>query len=297
MRWTLTTAATTALPDALEPEFPTLPGSYWRCVTGVDAAGRPAGCGYLSGELHGQPQQPGELFVRVAVLPDFRWQGLGSLLYSRLLNEAAAAGVSRLHTSVGGNDVSARAFAERRGFTFAYEMLEAELDLGAAPPAIPAPPATVPITSLAEEPEREAVLRELYILDRTLSSDVPQWAGHMPPFEQYAEQLLACDPEAILFARDGGRLVALSFTRVEEDGLTGYTDFLGVLPSHRRHGLALAMKRRTLTWARRRGLSRLMTHNNAASCSIIQLNRKLGYVTRSSTIYLTKTAGGAPTHE
>lgn len=284
-----------AFPAALAPELPTIGTSFWRCVTGAArAGGGPEGCGYLSGELHGQPQKPGEFFLKVTVSPEARGQGLGELLYRRLLDFAAEAGASRLHTSVAGDDSRSRAFAGQRGFVFDYEMLEAELDLSGPAETLPGPAAPLSITSLAEEPAPTAALRELYILDRSLSADIPQWAGHMPPFEQYAEHILSCDPEAVLIARDGALPVAMAMSSIEEDGLTGYTDMLGVMPSHRRLGLARGLKLRTIAWARRRGLTRLRTHNNAASTAICTLNASLGYRTTGSTIYLTKSLAASP---
>lgn len=285
-------ALATAFGPDLAPQPPGNSDAFWQCSAAVTPGGRLLGYASLCTELHGQPLKPGEYFLQVAVLPEFRGQGIGEALYREAAEAAQDASAARLDCCVRPADVVARAFAETRGFRLDYAMLSGELDLTAFDPT-PWEPATrvegVRFSTLAREDDTNAALRQLYELDRQVSADVPQWAGEMPPCDRYAENLLAGDPEGVILAWDGDSLLGFAMSTVEEDGETGYTDFLGVARYYRGKGLALALKLRTIGWARSRGLRRLRTHNNAESASIVALNRKLGFVMEPDTDYLVRT--------
>lgn len=285
-------------PD-LAPQPPGNSDAFWRCSAAVTPDGRLLGYASLCTELYGQPLRPGEYFLQVAVVPEFRGQGIGEALYREAAEAAQDARATRLDCCVRPADGAARAFAATRGFRLDYSMLSGELDLTAFDPT-PWEAATrlegIRFSTLARENATDATLRQIYELDRQVSADVPQWAGEMPPYDRYAQNLLAGDPEGAMLAWDGDSLAGFAFSTVEEDGETGYTDFLGVARYYRGKGLALALKLRTIGWARSRGLRRLRTHNNAASTSIVALNRKLGFVMEPDTDYLVKTFPSVVSH-
>lgn len=259
----------------------------------LDEDGSESGRASISPELHGGPLRPGWLLVDVSVAPGRRRHGVGGELCRLALELARAAGAETLLTAVAASDESSLAFAARRGFWFAYEMLDCELDVAHFDPE---PRAGVVagarnrglrFSTLAEATDPEATVREVYDLDRRLSADVPEWSGVMPPLDEYRTRLLAGDRTGVLIARFGERPVGMAVSTAEPDG-TGYTEFLGVERQYRGTQVALALKLLTVEWAQRHGLTRLRSNSNAASAGIVALNRKLGYSIRPGAVYLTR---------
>ena len=254
-------------------------------VVAVAPGGVVVGRASLATELHGQPLGPGRLFIHLEVEEPYRGRGVGTALYEAL--GPAMEGAPCLACAVAATDEAAFQFAARRGFRFDYQMLDGELDLASFDPA-PWQGATaraeaggIRFVTLATAPE---VLPDLYELDRQASADVPQWAGFMPPFDEYCATLLHGDPSGVIIALgEGGRPVGFMAT---DD--TGHTEFLCVARSHRGRGIALALKLLTIDWARCKGLRVLQTNTNAESTPILALNRKLGYSMRPGTTYLVK---------
>jgi GNAT superfamily N-acetyltransferase/Zn-dependent protease len=285
-----------ALGPALAPQPPDNPAAFWHLIAAIAPGGQVLGYASACGELHGQPLGRGHHFLQVAVLPAFRRQGIGTALLQAVTNEAKAAGATEVACGVDAGDAESRAFAERQGFTFDYEMVAGELDLTQFNPAgwtVPTPKG-LRVTSLADEPVTDAALRQLYSLDRRVSEDVPQWAGYMPAYDQYCEDVLAGDPHGVILAWDDQSLIGFAISNAEADGETGCTSFLGVGRYYRGQGLALTLKLQTIRWALQRGLRRLRTHNNAASAGILELNRKLGYTLRPDSVYLRKSLKEPP---
>ncbi|NHF71832.1 GNAT family N-acetyltransferase [Paracoccus xiamenensis] len=95
-----------------------------------DFAARLAGCSmWAAGTTPGQPQavaswepdmSPAEpdlgWVMSVYVRPSARGQGLGDAIFSRLIADAARAGMTRLGLHVGQNNLAAQALYERAGF-------------------------------------------------------------------------------------------------------------------------------------------------------------------------------------
>lgn len=254
-------------------------------VSAVAPDGKVVGRASLATELYGQPLGPGHLFIHLEVEEPYRGRGVGTALYEAL--KPGMDGAPCLSCAVAATDEAALQFAARRGFRFDYQMLDGELDLTNFDPAPwrdavdRAEAGGVRFVTLATAPD---VLPDLYELDRQASADVPQWAGFMPPYEEYCANLLHGDPFGVVIALgDDGRPVGFMATDP-----TGHTEFLCVAQSHRGRGIALALKLLTIDWARRKGLRALQTNTNAASTPILALNRMLGYVTSPGTTYLVK---------
>ncbi|HLN64718.1 MAG TPA: GNAT family N-acetyltransferase [Symbiobacteriaceae bacterium] len=254
-------------------------------VSAVVPDGKVVGRASLATELYGQPLGPGHLFIHLEVDEPHRGQGVGAALFEAL--RPGMDGAPALSCAVAATDEAAFRFAARRGFRFDYQMLDGELDLTSFDRApwrgaiARAEAGGIRFTTLATAPD---VLPDLYELDRQTSADVPQWAGFMPPFDEYCATLRHGDSSGVVIALGpDGRPVGFMAT---DD--TGHTEFLCVARSHRGRGIALALKLLTIDWAQRKGLQALQTNTNAASTLILALNRKLGYTTSPGTIYLAR---------
>lgn len=103
---------------------------------------------------------------------------------------------------------------------------------------------------------------------------LPQVAA-APPYEEWLERESDSSPVAFV-ALDGevvvgyARLCELSDTRLE-NGLTA------VRHSHRRRGLALALKRAQIAWAAERGYREIITSTVAGNEAMRGVNERLGY--------------------
>jgi mycothiol synthase len=102
-----------------------------------------------------------------------------------------------------------------------------------------------------------------------------------PPFDEWLEEEV---PGPVTFvALDQGRVVgyAALFDRIDglaEHGLTA------VLRSHRRRGIATALKRAQLRWAAEHGYRELATWTQDRNAAMQAVNVKLGYQPRPAVI-------------
>lgn len=256
----------------------------------VNDDGQLVGFGTITHSLHGQPLGPKQVFVHVGVVPPSRRRGIGSELLHAVMSQARSLGASQVSASVGAEDEGSLEFAKTLRFRIDYRIYECSLDLSrfdstAWEAGIEALRARgIRFATLAEYADRKGITKAIYDLDHELSLDIPQWAGYMPPFESYESELLA-EPEGVILAISGDELVGISITVVEPEGVA-YGSFMGLKRSHRGLGIARALKLLSIEWAQRRGLSRMLSHNNASSLPILGLNRQLGYELQLDAVYL-----------
>lgn len=87
-------------------------------------------------------------------------------------------------------------------------------------------------------------------------------------------------PEAYFVAVVDGELVGESNLFKDGDDLTDLlTDYTGVIPSHRRRGIATALKVRVIQWAQANGVKTIRTNNHETN-PMYQLNLQLGFTPR-----------------
>ena len=143
--------------------------------------------------------------------------------------------------------------------------------------------AGVEISSLHAWGDTAAHRRTVYELNKTCSSDIPDRSTFFS-FEEY--QALRFDAESV---RTDGIILAFD-TRNEGQLLVGlcqltcppgrewaFVEMTGVLPTHRREGIATAMKCRALAVAASWGRSQVRTLHHPNNAAIITANRALGF--------------------
>ncbi len=210
-------------------------------------------------------------FVQVLVLPDARRRGLGSELYEAAGERARSLDPRSIGAHVSQNDPDSIAFAERRGFREIDRQFELALDLHGKQ-SQPELPAGIDIVTIGEELEETtyAVAAECYP-DLATSEQMKT-----PSFEEWKEEELR-GPIAFA-AREGERVVGYAaliahpgLPELLEHGLTG------VARSHRRRGIATALKRTQIAWASRHGYRELTTWTQEANDGMKAINLALGY--------------------
>jgi GNAT superfamily N-acetyltransferase len=229
--------------------------------------------------LCGWHTPPGVGRGEVYVVPEARGRGAGSQLFRDVARWVAERGCIELESSVREDDPDSLAWVQRRGFREVGRNSTLVLDLAeVAEPAVD-PPHGIEIVSWAERPGLE---RGMYQVALEAYPDIPgQEDEALEPFETWLSQDLQGSgdrPEATFVALAGDEVVgyaklALSSAR---PGVVMH-DVTGVRRAWRGRGIAGALKRAEIAWAKRSGYERLETMNEERNEPIRRLNERHGY--------------------
>jgi len=135
-------------------------------------------------------------------------------------------------------------------------------------------------TTMAELGDEEANHRRLYELNRTCSADIPE-RGEFYTYDEFLAERIkrdTYDPNTVVLALDGAKWVGMSAASDDRDGGYFFNEMTGVLSSHRRRGIALAMKVIMIKRVRELGAPTMRTFHHPDNAGPIALNRRLGYI-------------------
>jgi GNAT superfamily N-acetyltransferase len=231
--------------------------------------GEPAGS-VTAGIGHARPATASTLLT---VIPSKRRRGVGSALYSEISDWARAHGATELRGFIYEGEHEAIEFVERRGFRIVSRDTELYLELAdLEPPAID-PPEGIEIVRWADRPE---LARGLHEVSLETQPDVPgseDWSGE--PFEVWKGMhrpdvmfAAVADTEVVGFAE-------LFLTKARPEVVVH--SMTGVKRAWRRRGIAGALKRAQIAWAKEAGYERMQTANELRNEPIRRLNAQLGY--------------------
>jgi GNAT superfamily N-acetyltransferase len=251
-------------------------------VVAVDEEDAPIGYG----EIYHEPSRfdPRRYFLRLAVDPRLRRQGIGAALWTTLRAELdeRSAKVACLWTDDG---TACRDFIVGRGFMEVVRSYEQVVALATAPLPFAAAEDAVASRGIRIETLSELQIRDgdeslsrvhaLYTASRldqpTLGSVTAR------PFEDWRHEVfdeLHGLPDAYFVARDGERLVGCSAVHASAQDVLRIL-ITGVLPEYRRLGIARLLKLRVHAWARANGYREI--HTSTADNAVVALNIALGY--------------------
>jgi GNAT superfamily N-acetyltransferase len=237
--------------------------------------GEPAGSGFVAI----LPQRPTVGSALLTVLADRRRRGVGTALYRDLSRWCVAHDVETIEAPVEADDEESLGYAQRRDFIEVERYPKRVLDLGdLVPPAI-APPSGVEIVSWAEQPE---VARGIYAVAVEAYADVPGGEDEvMEPFEDWLAHDMQGSgdrPDATFVALAGDEVVGYAkFSLTAAQPAVAFHDMTGVKRAWRGRGIAGALKRAQIGWAKANGYERLETGNEERNEPIRRLNASLGY--------------------
>lgn len=257
--------------------------------------------GYTSAVHQPWMYHPQKLFVSVSVLPEQRRRGVGGALYAALLDVLAPLEPLVLRSEAREDWGHSLRFAQARGFAEETRSWESRLDLTTFDPA---PYAEVEQQVAAHgvviktwhelegDPDRN---RKLYDLVTEIDRDVPT-PDEVTPMDFGAFVRGSIEnpnllPDALLVALDGDAFVGMSqlwgsqAARTVDNGLTG------VKRSHRRKGIALAMKVRNAIWAQQQGYPQIKTFNDSTNRPMLSINEMLGFGKQPAWINLVNVLG------
>ena len=237
--------------------------------------GEPAGSGFVAI----LPQRPTVGSALLTVLADRRRHGVGTALYRDLSRWCAAHDVETIEAPVEADDEESLGYAQRRGFIEIERYSKRVLELGGlVPPAI-APPSGVEIVGWADQPE---VARGIYAVAVEAYADVPGGDDEvMEPFEDWLAHDMQGSgdrPDATFVALAGDEVVGYAkFSLTAAQPAVAFHDMTGVKRAWRGRGIAAALKRAQIGWAKANGYERLETGNEERNEPIRRLNASLGY--------------------
>ena len=258
--------------------------------------GRIVGCADYSHFSEGF--HPRKFSLGVSVHPDFQRQGVGSALY-----DAAMAGLNtydplRIRTGTREDRVASVRFLEKRGFVEVMRGWESWLDVAAFDPAPFAGAedhvveSRIQLTTIAELQADPAWPEKFYEMMTDIERDVPSPEPYSPPtFEHFRSSLSENPnflPEGNFIALDGETWVAMSALWRSEAADHLWVGLTGVRRDYRRRGIALALKLRSIAFARERGAPTLRTYNESNNRGMLSINEQLGFRRHVAWIDFTK---------
>jgi mycothiol synthase len=233
----------------------------------------------------------GEVFVR----PEHRGTGVGSELYRQLASWVIDRGCVTLETTVAEDDAASLGWADRRGFREVGRSSRLVLDLTAIDePAVDAPEG-IEIVTWAERPDLGPGMYEVAC---EAYPDVPgEEANAMDSYETWLSKDMEGESDrrdATFVALEGDEVVGYAKLSLSSDrnATTAHHDMTGVKRAHRGRGVAGALKRAEIAWAKRAGYERLETANEVRNEPIRRLNERYGYVVRPGVVVLHESLSG-----
>jgi GNAT superfamily N-acetyltransferase len=250
--------------------------------------------------------QPGKYFVSIAVHPDHERRGIGAALYDAIL--AALSQQERepvlLVSETQEDKPQAIRFLEGRGFQQVMRWIISELDLAAFDPSPwgglqeKVQAQGVRVLSLSELMARDSAWQQqMWDLDWVLALDEPSPAPPTRlPLERFVQQFYDAPdflPQGEFVALEGECYIGTSGLRYNlADPRKLQTGFTGVVRSHRRRGIATALKLRTIDYALRAGAQSIRTGNEENN-PMYQINVGLGFEKVTAWLAYEKPVGNA----
>jgi len=176
------------------------------------------------------------------------------------------------------------AFLEARGYEEVRRYVISELDVAAAPD--PDPPA-FPLVTFAERPD---LAPALFALAQIAHPDQPGRSDSTVSEAWWDWGLRANPPESYFIALDGDDRV-LGYGYLEHHDGQWTNGFTAVAGEARGRGVAGAIKRAQIAWAKANGVPTLRTANEVRLEGMLALNRRFGYRTLYDEIVLRGPAG------
>ncbi len=240
-------------------------------------------------------QHPQEYHVRKflidgAVHPVHQNQGIGTMLYAWLINALEPLRPLTLRKRLRADMAGGIRFLEARGFRVDRTLWPARLEIAAFnfPTSVALAESVaaqaVSIRSLEElegDTERD---QKLYRLVNELYEDVPSSEPRTPLSYAYFLGHRQANPKLVLAGcfvavqrEEYVGLTELKATNAEDELTTGLT---AIKRSHRKKGLATALKVRSIAYAKACGCSAIWTSNDVSNGPMLKLNEHLGFVRR-----------------
>ncbi len=267
----------------------------------VEERGKSVAFGHYS--QHPWRYHPQKFDIEIDVDPDHRRRGIGSALYDHLMVELERFDPIALRARSREDYQQSIQFLTKRGFGEAQRDWESRLNVQSfdftpyegQPERVEEGIRLLTLAQLVSDPDRD---RKLHQLESDLQSDVPSLDPPTPlSFEVYSQRFLKNPdlfPEAWYIAVDGDRYVGTSaLWKSQGNPKELYTGLTGVRREYRRRGVALALKLKTIAFAKAQGYQVIKTWNESNNRAMLSINEQLGYIKQPAWITFAKELKGA----
>jgi GNAT superfamily N-acetyltransferase len=248
------------------------------------------GAGYA---LTGWHTPPHRAIGAALVPPKLRGAGVGIAVLDALEGWAGDHGASELEGPIAEDDEKSLAWAEGRGYTEAGRNSRLVLDLTTVDAPDPAPPADIEIVAWSDRPE---LAPGLYQVALEAVPDIPgEEEDDIGTLEEWLVRDMqggSDDPRAVFVAVAGDEVagfakLSLPLERTDR----AFHDLTGVRRAYRGRGIAAALKRTQIAWAKEQGYTSLQTSNEARNEPIRRLNERHGYVLEPGVVIVRSVIG------
>jgi mycothiol synthase len=213
---------------------------------------------------------PNRKFVGVRVLPEWRRRGVGSELYDRALVHARALEPEWISTMLSEAEPDSMAWAERRGFEEYGRQVELVLELRGDESA-PAPPDGIEIVEVTPDLHEAA-----YALTQEAWEDLPTTVPvELAPFDVWLEEEMG-GPISFAAMEDGEMVGFAGLMERDAPGLLEH-GLTATRRTHRRRGIATALKQTQVAWAAATGYRELITFTQDRNEGMQAINLALGF--------------------
>jgi GNAT superfamily N-acetyltransferase len=232
---------------------------------------------------------PGKYRLSVQVVPEYRKMGLGTRAWDWIWEQIKDRDPkpALLATYAREDDADSMRFVEKRGFKVAQRNQFSMLDVKAFDPGpfegvlVKVDASEVDVRNFGELMDEDPdALRKAYEAGWEFLQDVPfPEPIQKMPFEQYMAEVEGPwgMPESWFMAVDQGRYVGMSqLWKIPAQPRRLQTGLTGVARTHRRRGLATALKVRAISGAKKAGFETIRTDNEESNPMYL-LNVKLGF--------------------
>jgi GNAT superfamily N-acetyltransferase len=242
---------------------------------------------------------PGKYWIYVQVHPAHQRRGVGTAVYDHVVDALVERAPKILDSWTREDQTDAVAFLSKRGYVQVMRGQNSRLTLAELDPdrftdvverVAESGVRIVPLTDLMKSDP--AWREKFYELDWVLSLDVPEVdEPKKRTFEVFCKQTFETPtffPEGVFVALDGDEYVGMSMLeRNLADPSKLHTDLTGVVRSHRRRGVATALKIHALSKARTTGAAYVETDNEENNPMYL-LNVKLGFKPTPGWVHMRK---------
>jgi GNAT superfamily N-acetyltransferase len=256
----------------------------------AEAGGRAVGIATV-GRIYVFPPDHPDAWANVVVVPEARRRGVGHALLVAASEGARAAGKTGLHLRASEGRPEGIAFLEHRGFVEEERARMVQLPLaGLAPPPLEVP-GGIALTSVAARPDLitgvHAVAEEAFA--DIPGGDTPMAVGDLAEFRARDVDRPGIPPEAFMLAVDTATDEVVGYASlmfVPASTTVAWHDMTAVRRAWRGRGLATLLKRATIAWAIREGLTALVTGNDEDNEPMRAVNARLGYQALPDEVFL-----------
>ena len=236
--------------------------------------------------LTGWHTPPHRAIGAALVEPAARGAGTGTGVLQALEAWARERGATELEGPVQEDDAESLAWTERRGYAEVGRDSHLVLDLTAIDPPEPDPPPGIEIVTWADRPE---VAEGMYEVAAEATLDIPgEEENDVGSLEEWLERDMGGagdDPRAVFVALAGDEVTGFAkFSLSSGNRERAFHDLTGVRRAWRGRGIAAALKRTQIAWAKNEGYTSLQTSNEARNEPIRRLNERHGYVVEPGTV-------------